>query len=691
VEEDTVKDVLEPGPETEPKPETTDEVTGGDLTGPVVNGRYRLFPAQPISELDHPSAQAFVVRDETRPDDPMFARLCDRGTVIRGNMILQLRRLTELQILRPVDWGAVDWPGSEYQKFAMIFPRPEHGPLMASHEAKIPPMSAETITEKVLGPISETLAFLGQRGLTHRAIRPSNIYLVGEGGGTAILGECLIGAPADAQHAIFETVESAMTPPMARGTGFLTDDYYSLGATLLVLSMGYCPVADLSDEKIIAAKMQKGSYAALMAGHKPSFGLRELLRGLLCDDSVQRWGAEELQQWIGGTLRTSVQDYRVEQTERPFRFGKVEVKDVRNLSRVFAMEWSKAETVIRDGEFTKWVLRNIADQSMSESLESVLEIEAEGGKKAPAGRLAARVSLLLDPPAPLRYKGLTLMPSGIGPMLAKAFMKEDKTEIQRIGDCISKGLPADWYASQATGIKIQLETEMAEFKQMQQLLRQTAPGYGIERCLYMFNRALPCLSPIVGDRYLDTLRDLLPTLESIVQERGELPALVDRHLPAFIASRINGNLDRQLMALVDRNNDGFSPKIGMLEIFARMQSNFGPEQLPFLTEWLARELEPTLDRLKSRSRRETVLGKLKVAASGGNLVDLNNVLNNDVQLRRDEGERRQALQKWNATTHEIARLESSEYQEISQRAGWRAASAISGAIAVISVIIMIAV
>ena len=166
--------------------------------------------------------------------------------------------------------------------------------------------------------------------------------------------------------------------------------------------------------------------------------------------------------------------------------------------------------------------------------------------------------------------------------------------------------------------------------------------------------------------------------------------LVDRHLPAFIASRINGNLDRQLMALVDRDHEGMAPKIGMLEIFARIQSNFGPEQLPFLTEWLARELEPTLDRLKSRSRRETMLNKLKVAATSGDLVDLNDVLNDDGQVRRDEGERRMALQQWNATNHEIARLESSEYQDISQRAGWRAASAISGAIAVVSVIIMMA-
>ena len=161
-----------------------------------------------------------MVRDETRPDDPMFAHLCDRGTIIRGSMILQLRRLSELQILRPTDWGA-----------------------------------------------------------------------------------------------------------------------------------------------------------------------------------------EELQQWVGGTLRSSVQDYRVEQTERPLRIGNVEVNDVRTLSRVFAMDWSKAETFIRGGEFAKWVQRNIPNQSICETLEPIFDAEGEGGKKSPAGRLAARVSLLLDPPAPLRYKG----------------------------------------------------------------------------------------------------------------------------------------------------------------------------------------------------------------------------------------------------------------------------------------------
>ena len=206
----------------------------------------------------------------------------------------------------------------------------------------------------------------------------------------------------------------------------------------------------------------------------------------------------------------------------------------------------------------------------------------------------------------------------------------------------------------------------------------------------MLNRSFPCLSPIVGNKYLDSLDDLLPILENIVQEHGELPMLVDHHLPAFIASRHRGNMDRQLLALEDRKRDGISPKIGMLGILARMQSNFGPAELPFLTEWLARELEPALDRLKSRSRREAMLTQLQAVSTTGSLIKLNEVLNNDGLLRRDEGERRRALQLWNSTMHEIARLKSEEYQELSQHAGWRAASVISGAVATMSVIIMIA-
>ncbi len=673
-----------------PEPATAAGTPTDDLTGPVVNQRYRLFPNQPIAELDRAGARAFMAGDLTRPDDPVFAQLCPRETVIRGDVLLQLQRMGELPILCPIDWGAVDWPDFEQQMFAVLFPQPEHGALMPSYQANVAPMPLESITTKILDPITLVLTRLGQRGLTHRAIRPDNIFHSGKGSGTVILGDCVIGAPAAAQPAVFETVESAMTPPMGRGTGFITDDFYSLGATLLVLSLGFCPVAELSDEKIIAAKMQKGSYAALMAGHKPPFGLRELLRGLLCDDPARRWGPEEVQQWVSGTLRASVQDSRVEQTERPFRFGEVEINDCRTLSRVFGMNWVKAETIIRSGEFIKWIQRNVPNQKLCDALEAMIMAESGGRRNASTDRLATRVSMVLDPPAPLRYKGLTTMPSGLGPLLAKAFAEEDKATIQLIGECISKGVASDWYTNQSAQVRIQLESEIDEIKQLQQLLRQSSPGYGIERCLYMLNRSFPCLSPIVGDKYLDSLGDLLPTLENIVQEHGELPMLVDHHLPAFIASRHRGNLDRQLLALEDRKRDGISPKIGMLGILARMQSNFGPAELPFLTEWLARELEPALDRLKSRSRREALLAQLQAASTTGSLIKLNEVLNNDGLLRRDEGERRRALQLWNSTMHEIARLKSEEYQELSQHAGWRAASVISGAVATMSVIIMIA-
>lgn len=673
-----------------PELATAADTPADDLTEPVVNQRYRLFPNLPIAELGRAGARAFMAHDLKRPDDPVFAQICPRETVIRGDVLVQLKRMPELPILRPVGWGVVDWPGSEQQMFAVLFPRPEHGPLMTSDQANVAPMSLKSITANVLDPIMFVLTSLGQRGLTHRAIRPDNIFHSGKGSSTVIVGDCVIGAPAAAQPAFFETVESAVTPPMGRGTGYISDDFYSLGVTLLVLSLGFCPVAESSAEKIIAAKMKKGSYAALMAGHKPPFGLRELLRGLLCDDPARRWGSEEVQQWVGGTLRSSVQDSRVAQTERPFHFGEVEINDCHTLSRVFGMEWEKAETIIRSGEFIKWMQRNAPNQQMFDTLEEMIEAESGGGRRAATGRLATRVSMLLDPPAPLRYKGLTAMPSGLGPTLAQAFATEDKATIQLVSECIFKGVASDWYDNQPAQVRLQLDLEIGEIKQLAQLLRQSSPGYGIERCLYMLNRSFPCLSPILGNKYLDSLSDLLPTLENIVEEHGELPMLVDRHLPAFIASRNRANMDRQLLALEDRKRDGISSRIGMLGILARMQSNFGPKELPFLTEWLARELGPALDRLKSRSRREAILTRLQVASTTGNLILLNEVLNNDGQLRRDEGERRRAQQQWNSTMHEIARLESEEYQVRSQRAGWRAASAISGAVATISVIIMIA-
>ena len=192
---------------------------------------------------------------------------------------------------------------------------------------------------------------------------------------------------------------------------------------------------------------------------------------------------------------------------------------------------------------------------------------------------------------------------------------------------------------------------------------------------------MACRSALLKGRYVGQIKDLLPALEQIVAREGKLPAMFDRHLAAFIASRIKSNVDRLLTALESRGEDGKGPALGVLGLFARIQSKFGPDSLPHLTQWFARELESAVDRFHSRSARDQLRKRLNAVSESGSLVDLNNCLNSETQLRRDETGRRQAAREYAGVAREIAQLESREFQESAQRSGWRIASGIGGLIA----------
>ena len=58
------------------------------------------------------------------------------------------------------------------------------------------------------------------------------------------------------------------------------------------------------------------------------------------------------------------------------------------------------------------------------------------------------------------------------------------------------------------------------FETLYTYVTRAAPGFGLERCLYEFNRSWPCLSPLVRDDYVVEPADLLPALETAAARHG---------------------------------------------------------------------------------------------------------------------------------------------------------------------------
>jgi len=670
--------------ESEKQISPADRASGGPEISASEN--YTVLAGARVPDFDLGKIRAYAVRDERGAKENLVARICPPEAMPRLQNVGQVRNLTEASLLRPLDYSTVTWPGIDGSSTALIFARPMHGTLMSADDTTINPMHPDEITRCLFGPAVLTLGYMSQRSVTHRAIRPDNIYWDGLMKTSVQLGDCLSTGPAMMQPVLFESIESGMTPPVGRGPGTIADDFYALGVTTLILSLGRVPLQGLSPEEIVREKLRHGSFAALMEGERPPFGLRELLRGLLSDDTHNRWGLEQLEQWLGGGQRSSVQKVRTGSVPRSFRFDGKDYSNYRLLADAFGRDLKKAASAIGDPKFDEWLRKGLNDHSLADRMQAVLNAGSDSGRAArPGASQVTRVCLLLDPYGPIRAKGLVAMPSGIGSSLSDAFIRKDTAAIESLRNCLQDGAPADWFKLKGETETIIYEQKIKLFDRMQQFLGNKAMGYGIERCLYTLDPYHACRSAVTDGAAVTEARELLPAIEKVVQRRGEFSPIVDRHLIAFIVTRFKINIDRPLAALDLEQDDESGIKLAMLTIFARAQTKHGPAELPAMTSWFARELESTVNRINSRSFRDQMRKRIRALANGGSLIKLHACLSNDKAYRQDDSARKKAAREFVLAAKEIAQLESQEFRDSAQRSGWKIASGISTTVSVLSV------
>ena len=643
----------------------------------VLADRYRILPSSPLPELGTPGSKAFTARDLKNPNEQVFARICEPNIFPRVEVMVQLKNLREAYAVIPEDWGPIFWPLVGQRCFAIIFKRPEGGPVMPALTGTFPKIDPDAIVKSVLNPALVTLSVFERRKITHRAIRPDNIFRTGTEGERFLFGDCVSVPPSWGQSTIFETIESSMTPPWARGKGTIADDIYALGASMLIMSIGKCSVAGMKERELLNAKVEQGSFTALLNGDVVPGRLREPIRGMLTDDPMDRWTLDDLQQWTAGTLRRTARPIREYKTDRPVKFKDRKFRNTRALAQSYGMNWKAAAEQLRSKAFDTWLQRGLSDTVLVEELSDL--IAASAGSEGDAGdaKLVSRVCAMLDPEGPLRYKGLVVMPDGMGYALSHAVEQDDKDTIGLITELVQKGIASDWFELKIKLGRNDLTLESKTFKRLQQFVRQSGPGYGVERVLYELNPFLPCRSPLLRSAYVYSLRDLLPALDKHVADNGGIKKYIDRHIAAFIGSRIKGSIDTQLAALEHSAGISVSAKIGMTGMLAKVQHEYQQQMTPHLAGWLAVELESAVTKFHSKSLRKKIRENVEQAAAAGNLMEMYHTLSNKNLQQKDEKAQKRAKREYTEAKREIVRLESSEFQQEARRTGWKIAAGIS--------------
>lgn len=612
-----------------------------------LDGRYDILPGTPAGEFRTPAAEPFRAIDRDRPADALFALICDPGLPPRQDLIEVLAPLHVDELMTPRASGVVDWAPLGRRCVALIFAEPGGARVTQAMSDTITPITEDEVLSVVLPSLLTALKALFALGLTHRAIRPTNLYRRASDR-RIVLGECVSAPPAFAQPVIIEPIESALALPVARGEGTAADDLYALGVTLVHLLLGRDPSHGLTDDQVLVEKMNRGSFAMLLAGERPPLRILEILRGLLADDPRERWTLADLHGWIE-RRRLAVKQYvPPKRAARPLEVDGIGHVSTRSLAHAFARDPPAGAKLIRSGDFDIWLQRSLVDPERSAAVALAVDGANSSINEA---RFVARVTMALDPRAPIRYGSFAAAVDGLGPALAAAYHAGSNTAV--IAEVISARLPQFWFTVQAN-FRPEQSLYLRTFDRHRQLLDDRRPGFGVERLLYELNPGLHCLSPTIERDCVTNPRDVLPALEraSAGGRVGDL--LVDRHIAAFLAVRCRH-------AVADWHDDlaSTTPQqriSGVLHVLARLQSLFGPASVPSLGERLGREVPVLVDRYHSHSRRQRLRAAIAKPAAQGHLPGIVAVVASRAERRRDDAEYRAAHHEYAEIGRALATL-----------------------------------
>ncbi len=548
-----------------------------------------------------------------------------RGWPARARAIAAMAGLEARNLLTPLGHGPVMMPGGDTGYFVFC-PAPA-GPSLAT---TLRPWSELELMEHVLKPVTAVLAAMQTRGVTHRAIRAANVFQAAPGVAVT-LGAAWSAPPACHQPDWVEPPYVSACLPAGRGDGTAADDVYALGALLVMLSLGVCPVAGVPEQAVQHRKLELGSYAAIVGTHRLPSALAELVRGMLADDPDHRPSLELLAS-PGAARARRIAARPSRRAQRAIELGSQQVWTARTLAYALQHEAAAGVVLLRNGAIGHWLRRSLGDMATATQVDEALHAEpmqAMGNARADA-ILVMRVAAALDPAGPLLWRSIMLWPSGLGAALDHALHYAPETA-EVLAEFVAQSIAGLW-AERRTGHDAATARHAAQ--EMRGWLMAGRNGTGLLRVCYALNPLAPCDSPAMTRTWVTKVAELLPALEAAAsgQPRGS-HALVDPHVTAFVAARRDARLDTDIAHLAGV----LSPAnlLSQLQLLALLQAKTHPAKLPALCAWAADAMQPIIQQFNSRSRRTRLSERLATLGQAGQLIPIVELMENRLEITHD--------------------------------------------------------
>jgi len=657
--------------------ETNDPPQQASSGGPaVIRDRYLVDSASPMQNLDSPSARAFRVEDRRELGRKLFGLVCTPDLPVRVETMKFLQSDNPLGVVPFVDWDVVFWPPLGQNTMITVFEQPLGGRVMDRLARKDTRITEYDVPRLLAEPLIAPLQYLSENDAPHRAVRAENIFFMDEDMSEIVFGEHITSPPGFNQPIAYESLARAMSRPEGRGLGSSADDIYAFGVSIGMLVLGHNPVAKIKDEDQIASRLEHGSYNAIFGDTRVPLPLLEPLRGMMNDDEVERWDFGAISNWLTGQRNPTIKKMAVGRADAPYAFRGKDYRNPRLLALHFVNHISEAARSIKDEAFLGWVKRGLGDADRETAVKGVIQNAQfhKDGFQGTDDYLVSKVATILDPQAPIRYKGYFFMPDGYGTMVALEAVRNNNTSLA--AELLTHDIPAMWLNLQEPPYPGTSELTQT-YAKLKSFLAIKEPGYGIERLLYEICTSLPCQSPLLAKKYVMTIEHLLPALDEASKLADTQHSPLDRHMTAFIAARFDQDIHPHLKALASPKEE--TSLVGMLSLLAFLQWKQRQPAMLGLSSWVGGLLGPCINSYHNRITRRDIEKDIPGLVRKGSLPELFELVDNAERRQEDRDGYAEAQLDWLAAEEEILDIEGAGDERLTkaERAGQQAAAMIS--------------
>jgi serine/threonine protein kinase len=500
-------------------------------------------------------------------------------------------------------------------------------------------MNDKFVVREIIVPLAQIIEGLHKREVVHGKINLNTLYYHEQDTVKIRLAESFSEPCGYGQNVYFETPDRCLANPIGRGDEEASTDYFALGVVIVQSLLGFNPVQKFTVEEYLEKCFSLGIHATLVGNRDFTGMIDDLLKGVFADNPNDRWGPAQLSLWMGGKKFNLLRPSAPREAPRPYLFRDTPHFNRKHLTYNLARDWSGIKAEFRERRVMRWIELSTKNSDLTDRLNAVLQ--NTGGD---IGRLAtddddmiSKSFLLLHPRGPFRLQKFSSFITGFGATLAEAMRDNNTVHINYLMRILEHQYIENWVEPQKelSGFRTQ---ELVWFiDSRRRAFESKKLGFGLERALYDLNPTLPCLSPLVIKHHVLQPIELLFSLDKASADRYRLSEPFDRHIAAFLASRLN--LLNDLRTAADRfPKYGNNATLRALALCAYVQRKANTPALPGLTRWYSERLKPVVELVHSRSLRNELREEIDRQVTKGNLGTLLGLLTNvDVINQDNEG------------------------------------------------------